>query len=207
MGGSLDPCCGGLRESLGLVSRGCPWGCPPWGPVPWSLALGAVAVPSSSSGSCVVALVAAGVVVWRCGRGGAPRGGVPCGFLCGCSSFPQCRCAVHPPCGFWWLVGVRWCDPYGVRLLLRRYVLGVCVPGSRAAYARGGAALVPLSWYALPVCGLWRLPWCPLPLCLGPRSCPFLVLGWFPAPTLCRFRCPVPMGACPSLGAPPCPLA
>ena len=56
---------GGLRR--------CPWGCPPCGPVPWSrvpwgsrsLALGAVVVPSSSSGACVVALVAAGVVVWR----------------------------------------------------------------------------------------------------------------------------------------------
>ena len=50
-----------------------PWGCPPWGPVPWSrvlsgsrsLALVAVAVPSSSSGACEVALVVAGVVAWR----------------------------------------------------------------------------------------------------------------------------------------------
>ena len=51
----------------------CPWGCPPWWPVPWSrvlwgsrpLALGAVAVPSSSSGACEVVLVVAGVVAWR----------------------------------------------------------------------------------------------------------------------------------------------
>ena len=51
----------------------CPWSCPPWGPVPWSrvrwgsrsLALGAVAVPSSSSGACELALVVAGVVAWR----------------------------------------------------------------------------------------------------------------------------------------------
>ena len=50
-----------------------PSGCPPWGPVPWSLflwgsqflALVAVAVPSSSSGACEVALVVAGVVAWR----------------------------------------------------------------------------------------------------------------------------------------------
>ena len=50
-----------------------PWGCPPWGPVPpsrvlrgsGSLALVAVAVPSSSYGACEVALVAAGVVAWR----------------------------------------------------------------------------------------------------------------------------------------------
>ena len=50
-----------------------PWRCPPWGPVPWSrvlwgfwsLALVAVAMPSSSSGACEVALVAAGVVAWR----------------------------------------------------------------------------------------------------------------------------------------------
>ena len=50
-----------------------PWGCPPWHCVPrsrvlWgfrSLALVAVPVPSSSSGACEVALVAAGVVAWR----------------------------------------------------------------------------------------------------------------------------------------------
>ena len=48
------------------------WGCPHWGPVPWSrvlwgsrsLALVSVAVPSSTSGACEVALVAAGVVAW-----------------------------------------------------------------------------------------------------------------------------------------------
>ena len=51
----------------------CPWGCPPCGPVPWSrvlwrsrsLALGAVAVPLSSSSACEVALVVAGVVTWQ----------------------------------------------------------------------------------------------------------------------------------------------
>ena len=50
-------------------SGGRPWGCPPRGPVPWScvlwgsrsLALVAVAVPSSSSGAYEVALVAAGL--------------------------------------------------------------------------------------------------------------------------------------------------
>ena len=114
-----------------------PWGCPPWGPVPWSrvlwgsrsLTLVAVAVPLSSSGACEVALVAAGVVAWRGGRGGAPCGGVPCGFLCGCGPFSPCRCALHSPCGFRWLVGVRWCDPYGVRCLLRGCVLGGAPPG------------------------------------------------------------------------------
>ena len=78
VGVSLGPCCGGLGVPLGLVgrvgrSRDGPWGCPPWGPVPWSrvlwgfrsLVLVAVAVPSSSSGACEVALVAAGVVAWR----------------------------------------------------------------------------------------------------------------------------------------------
>ena len=33
-----------------------------------------------------------------------------------------------------------------------------------------------------------------------PRSRPFLVLGWFPAPMWCRFRRPVPASACPHLG-------
>ena len=75
----------------------------------------------------------------------------------------------------------------------------------------GGAALVPPSWYALPGCGSWRLPWCPFPPCLGPRSCPFLVLGWFPAPMWCPFRRPVPIGACLHFGPlrallPECPL-
>ena len=72
LGVSLGPCCGGLGVPLGLVgrvgrSRDGPWGCPSWGPAPWfwSLVLVAVVVPSSSSGACEVALVAAGVVAWR----------------------------------------------------------------------------------------------------------------------------------------------
>ena len=78
VGVSLGACCGGLGVPLGLVgrlgrSRDGPWGCSPWGPAPWSRVLGgfrslvlvAVAVPSSSSAACEVALVAAGVVAWR----------------------------------------------------------------------------------------------------------------------------------------------
>ena len=72
----------------------------------------------------------------------------------------------------------------------------VCV----GVFGGAGAALVPPSWCALPGCGSWCLPWCPLPPCLGPRSRPFLVLGWFPAPMWCRFRRPVPGSACPHLG-------
>ena len=86
-----------------------------------------------------------------------------------------------------------------------------CAPGSPAAFGRGRAALVPLSWYALPGCGSWRLPWCPFLPRPGPRSCPFLVLGWFPAAMWCVFRRPIAMGACPHLGPlrallPECPL-
>ena len=74
VGGSLGPCCGGLGVPLGLVSRvGVRRVRPPWRPVPWSrvlwgsrpLALGAVAVPLSSSGACEVALVVSGVIAWR----------------------------------------------------------------------------------------------------------------------------------------------
>ena len=78
VGVSLGPCRGGSGVPLGLVgrvgrSRDGPCGCPSWGPVPWyrvlwgfrSLVLAAVAVPSSSSGACEVALVVAGVVAWR----------------------------------------------------------------------------------------------------------------------------------------------
>ena len=74
VGGSLGPSCGGLGVPLGLVGRvGVRGVALSGGPVPWSrvlwgsrpLALGAVAVPSSSSGACQVALVVAGVVDWR----------------------------------------------------------------------------------------------------------------------------------------------
>ena len=74
VGGSLGPCCGGLGMLLGLVRRvGVRGVALSGGPVPWSrvlwgswpLALNAVAVPSSSSGACEVALVVAGVVAWR----------------------------------------------------------------------------------------------------------------------------------------------
>ena len=62
----------GRAAQAGGLGR-CPSGCPPWGPVPWprvlwgsrSLALVVVALPSSSSGACEVALVVAGVVAWR----------------------------------------------------------------------------------------------------------------------------------------------
>ena len=121
------------------------------------------------------------------GVGRSPRVGVP--------SIP---CVVSG--GWWACAGV-------IRRASVRRVLGACAPGGRAASAGAGAALVPLSWYALPACGSWCPPWCPLSLTLGPRSCPFLALGRFPAPKLCRFRCPVPMGACLSLGALLCPLA
>ena len=67
-------CFGGLGELFGLVGRlGVHGVAPPGGPVLWScvlwgswpLALGAVAVPSSFSGVCDVALAVAGVVAWR----------------------------------------------------------------------------------------------------------------------------------------------
>ena len=74
VGVSPGPCCGGLGVPLGLVGQvglrgvALPGGlC--LGPVSSggsrSLALVTVAVPSSSSGACEVALVAAGVVAWR----------------------------------------------------------------------------------------------------------------------------------------------
>ena len=47
-------------------------------------------------------------------RGGGLRGGGHSGFLCECSPFSLCRCALHPLCGFWWLLGVCWCNPYAV---------------------------------------------------------------------------------------------
>ena len=90
--------------------------------------------------------------------------------------------------------GGRWACAGVIRMASDASV--VCV----GVFGGGGAALVPLSWCALPGCGSWCLPWCPFPPCLGPRSRPFLVLGWFPAPMWCRFRRPVPASACPHLG-------
>ena len=180
-----------------------PWGCPPWGPVPWSrvlwgfrsLALVAVAVPSSFSGACEVALVAAGVVAWRLGRGGAPCGGVPCGFLSGCGPFSPCRCALHSPCGFRWPVGVRWCDPYGVRCLLRQSVLGGDPPGVVGRSVGVGRRWSPRR--GMPFLGVGR------GVCRGalslralvPASAPSWFLGSFLPP------CGVSSGAL-SLGVP-----
>ena len=71
VGASLGPFCGGLGVPLGLVGLvGVRRAALSGGPVPGSLvlwasrplALGAVAVPSSSSGACEVALVVAGVI-------------------------------------------------------------------------------------------------------------------------------------------------
>ena len=158
--------CGSGCAARARWSGRCPWDCPPWGPVPWSrvlwgsrsLVLGAVAVPLSPSGACEMALVLAGVVAWRCGRGGGLRGAVPSGFLCGCSPFSPCRWALHPLCGFRWLVGVCRCPPYCVRFALRRRVLGACAPRGRAASAGGGEALSPPPWYALLACRSWCPP-------------------------------------------------
>ena len=80
LGGAVRRWClaGSMLWGPGRAARACglgrcPWGCPPWGPVLWSrvlwgsrsLALVAVAVLSSSSGACEVALVAAAVVAWQ----------------------------------------------------------------------------------------------------------------------------------------------
>ena len=196
--------CGGLGVPLGLLGRvGVRGVALSAGPVPWSrvlwgsrrLALGAVAVPSSSSGACAVALVVAGVVaggegvVVGCaavflaassvGAARSPRVGVP--------SIP---CVVSG--GWWACAGV-------IRMASDSCFGGVCW-----GRAPPGVVRRPLG-----VGRRWSLRSGMPFLRVGPgaRSCPFLALGWFPDPTLCRFRCPVPMGACLSLGALPCPLA
>ena len=88
---------------------------------------------------------------------------------------------------------------------------GVRPRGSCGVWWGWGGAGPPCRGMPFLGVGPWRLPWCPFPPRLGPRSCPFLVLGWFPAPMWCLFRRPVPMGACPHLGPlrallPECPL-
>ena len=135
------------------------------------------------------------------------RVGVPSGFLCGCSSLPPCRCALPPLCGVQWLVAVCRSDLYGVRFALRRRVLGVCAPRGRAASAGVGGRWSLRRGMPFLRSGSWCPPRCPLSLHPGPCSLPFLAPGWFPAPTLCGSRCPVPIGACLSPWALPCPIA
>ena len=169
-------------------------------------------MPSSSSGACEAGLVVAGVVAWRWGRGDGLRGGVSCSFRCGCSLFSPCRFVLHPLCGFRWLVGVSWCDPYGVRFLLRRRVLRVCVPGSPAAFAGVGR-----RWFSrpgMPFLGVgrgacrgvlflcasvpapapsWSLGGFLPPLCVASGALSL----WAPAPHLGPLRAPLP--ECPFL--------
>ena len=113
----------------------------------------------------------------------SPRAGAP--------SFP---CVVS---GGWWACAGVICmasdSPFG----------GVC----------WGRASRGLMWPPLGVEGagppILVCPSCVWVISLrpGPCSLPFLALGWFTAPTLCRSWCPVPMGACLSPWALPCPLA
>ena len=98
-----------------------------------------------------------------------------------------------------WLVGVRWCDPYGVRCLLRRCVLGGAPPGVVGRSVGVGRRWSPRRGMAFLGIGRGVCRGALSP-CLGPRSRPFLVLGWFPAPMWCLFRRPVPVSACPHLG-------
>ena len=136
-------------------------------------------------GCAVVFPVASSVGVAR-----SPRAGVP-----------------SPPClvsGGWGRVPVI--SVWGPIRASAACVGGVRPRGS-CGVRWGWGALVPPSWYALLAGGSWCPPRCPLSLRPGPCSLPFPALGWFPAPTLCRSRCPVPMGACLSPWALPCPLA
>ena len=122
----------------------------------------------------------------------SPRAGVP--------SLP---CVVSV--GWWACAGV-------IRMASDSRFGGVCwgraSPGVvRRPLGVGGAGP---SVVVCPFCGWVLVPAAmssfPAPRSLFP-SLPFLALGWFPAPTLCRSRCPVPMGACLSPSALPCPLA
>ena len=67
--------------------------------------------------------------------------------------------ALHPPCGFRWLVGVRWCDPYGVRCLLRRCVLGGAPPGVVRRSVGVGRRRSPRR--GMPFLGVGRVVPCP----------------------------------------------
>ena len=121
----------------------------------------------------------------------SPRAGVP--------SLP---CVVSG--GWWACAGV-------IRMASDSRFGGVC----------WGRAFPGVVWCPLGVGGRWSLrrgmpflrvgpgarrdvlfPWAPVPV-----PSPFLALEWFSAPTLCRSRCPVPMRACLSPWALPCPLA
>ena len=212
---SLGPCCGGLGVPVrpvdrvrvhgvalpgglcrGPVSSGGP------GPWPWALwpCLRPLPVPvrwplwwpgSSPGGEGVVVGCAAVFPVGSSvGAARSPRAGVP--------SLP---CLVSG--GWWACAGV-------IRMASDSRFGGMCwgrpSPGVvRRPLGVGGAGP---SVVVCPSCG-WVLVPAAMSSFLRPSPCslPFLTLRWFPAPTLCRSQCPVPMGACLSPWALPCPLA
>ena len=99
---------------------------------------------------------------------------------------------------------MRWCDPYGVRCLLRRCVLGGGAReswGVRWGWGGAGSPVVVCPsrvWdVAFAVVSFSSVPWSPLPPLPGSWvvSCPHVVS----LPASCPCEC------LPSLGAPPCP--
>ena len=160
---------------------------PPPVPVSWPLLW-----PGSSPGGEGVVVGCAAVFSASSSVGVAPSPFV------GVPSFP---CVV---------TGGRWASAGVVRTALDSCFGGVCWGRAPLGVARCPLGVGP-RWSLC--CGMpfLRVRRCPplLPLSLRHSPCSFPVLahGWFPAPMLCRSRCPVSVGTCLSPRALPCPLA
>ena len=106
----------------------------------------------------------------------------PAASSVGVARSPRVGVPSIPPGGFRWLVGVRWCDPYGVRCLVWRCVMGGAPPkvvrrsvgvGRRWSPRRG----MPFLGVGRGICrgALYLWAWVPAPA-------PSLFLGGFLPP-------------------------
>ena len=170
-------------------------------------------VPVPSPGRLRPLLVHVRWPLWRLGSLPGGEGVVvrraaafPAASSVGVARSPRVGVPSIPRVVYRWLVGVRWWDPYGVRCLLRRCVLGAAPPGivrsSVGVGRRWSPVVVCPSW-------VWVVAFAVLPFSSVPWSLLLPLHGsWVVScPHVVSLPAPCPYGCLPLLGAPPCPPA